>query len=246
MRKIAVALSKGGVGKTTTAVNLSAGLANRGHKVLLIDCDTQGQTSANLGINPQAGLAEVIENKVPPEKALITARDRLYLLAGGRRLAEIKNLIARKDIRPEMTLSEALEPYDNMFDFCVLDTSPGWDALSVNVLFYAQEILSPISLEVLTILGFSEFIRSLEPIKKYASVDINYMLPTFLDGRVKKSDEILQQLREYYRDKLCSPIRYNVRLSEAPGHGQTIFEYSPKSTGSTDYNLLTERVLNGT
>ncbi|MBA7693923.1 Chromosome-partitioning ATPase Soj [subsurface metagenome] len=211
----------------------------------MIDTDTQGQTSSNLGINPELGLAELIKNEVTLEKALITARRGLFLLAGGRKLAEIKNLISRKDIRPEMTLSEALEPYNNKFDFAILDTSPGWDSLSVNVLFYAQEILSPISLEILTIIGFSDFLKSLEPIKKYAEVDINFMLPTFLDGRVKKSDEILQQLRGYYQDKLCSPIRYNVRLSESPGYGQTIFEYSPKSTGAEDYNLLVERVLNG-
>lgn len=245
MRKIAVSLSKGGVGKTTSAVNLSAGLANRGYKTLLVDCDTQGQAAYYLGLKPDIGLAELIEDKVKPDNALIEAREGFYLLAGGRKLAEIKNLIARKDIRPEMTLTEALEPYNDKFDFVILDTSPGWDVITVNVLFYATEILSPISLEVLTIIGFSDFLKSLESIQKYSSADINFMLPTFFDRRISQPGEVLQQLNEYYKDKLCSPIRYNIRLSEAPGHGQTIFEYSPRSTGAEDYNILTERVLNG-
>ena len=244
MRKIAISLSKGGVGKTTTAVNLSAGLSNKGYKILLIDTDTQNQSSSNLGIKSEIGLAELIEGKANPPDALIEARRGLFLLSGGRKLGEIKRLIARKDYRPEMTLSEALRPYDNKFGFVILDTAPGWDSLTVNVLFYANEILSPISLEVLTIMGFADFLKSLEPIQKYAEVDINYMLPTFLDHRVKKSEEILDQLKQYYQDKLCMPIRYNVRLSESPRYGQTIFEYSPKSTGAKDYNLLTERVLN--
>jgi len=243
MRKIAVSLSKGGVGKTTTAVNLSAGLARAGYKVLLVDTDTQGQTSRALGIKSQAGLAELILGEVKPEEAIVEARERLYLLAGGRSLAGIKRAIDRKDFGGEKTLSEGLDPIDDQYDFIILDTSPGWDSLTVNVLFYTDEILAPVSMEILTLTGLLDFQQSIEAIQKYREdLKIRYILPTFFDKRVKKSEEILQQLQAFYGDKVCDPIRYSVRLSEAPGFGQDIYEYSPASAGSEDYKSLVRRI----
>ena len=243
MRKLAVSQSKGGVGKSTTAVNLSAGLAEAGLSVLLVDTDTQGQASSMLGVQAPGGLAELMLGEPSPTDVLVQARPNLTLLAGGRALAGVKQLIARKDFGAERTLGEALAPYEGLFDLVVLDTGPGWDALTVNVLFYAHEILSPVSLEVLTVIGLVEFRNSLEAVQRYhESLALRYVLPTFLDGRVKKSDEILGQLAAHYGDQLCTPIRYNVRLSEAPGFGQTIFEYAPRSTGAADYRALTERV----
>lgn len=243
MRKIAVSLSKGGVGKTTTAVNLSAGLAREGYKVLLVDTDTQGQTSRALGVKSNAGLAELILGEVKPEEAIVEARERLYLLAGGRSLAGIKRAIDRKDFGGEKTLSEGLDHIDDQYDFIILDTSPGWDSLTVNVLFYTDEILAPVSMEILTLTGLLDFQQSIEAIQKYREdLQIRYILPTFFDKRVKKSEEILQQLQSFYGDKVCDPIRYSVRLSEAPGFGQDIYEYSPASAGSEDYKSLVRRI----
>lgn len=242
MRKITIQIAKGGTGKTTTAVNLAAGLAGR-YKILLIDTDTQAQCSKMLGVNPAVGLAELLEGNVKPIDALIEARPNLWLLAGSLGLGAAKRLIARKEFKSEAVLSEALGAYEGLFDFVILDTSPGWDSLSVNVLFYADEILSPVSLEALSVDGFLSFLKSMDPIKKYRDVDIKYVLPTFLDGRVKKSQEILNQLNNYFGDKLCDPIRYSAKLSEAPGHGKTIFEYAPRDRGAVDYTKLTGRVL---
>ena len=243
-RRIAVALSKGGVGKTTTAVNLAAGLAAAGQRVLLVDADTQGQVAKMLGMQPAAGLAEVVAGEVAPEDALVEVRDHLWLLAGGRALAGVKRIITRKDFGGERTLTEALTPVAVSYDFLVLDTAPGWDALTVNVLFFVSEVLSPISLEVLTLQGLAEFGQSLQAIQSYhQELSLRYVLRTFMDRRVKKSDEILSQLQHHYGERLCSPIRYNVRLSEAPGFGQTIFEYAPHSAGAQDYGKLTERIL---
>ncbi len=244
MRKIAVSLSKGGVGKTTTAVNLSAGLARAGLKVLLIDTDTQGQVSKALGARPAAGLAELVTGEAKPEEALIQAREGLFLLAGGKSLAGLKRAIDRRDYGGERTLSEALEPLDSQFDFIILDTSPGWDCLTVNVLFYTEEILAPVSMEVMTLTGLLDFQKSIEAIQKYKQdLKLKYILPTFLDKRVKKSEEILQQLKTHYKSLVCNPVRYSVRLSEAPGFGQTIFEYASVSSGAEDYQSLVERII---
>ena len=243
MRKIAISLSKGGVGKTTTAVNLSAGLARAGYKVLLIDTDTQGQASRDLGVSSEAGLAELLSGEATPAESIQEVRENLYLLAGGRNLAGLKRYIDRKDFGGEKTLAEGLEPLDSSFDYAILDTAPGWDSLTVNVLFYADEILSPVSMEILTVSGLMDFQESIQAIQKYRpELELRYVLPTFMDGRVKKSEEILSQLRSYFGEKLCSPIRYSVRLSEAPGFGMTIYEYAPASSGVEDYQALVERI----
>ena len=243
MRKIAISLSKGGVGKTTTAANLSAGLARAGYRVLLIDTDTQGQASRALGVSSEAGLAELLSGDTSPDQAIQEARERLYLLAGGRSLAGLKRSIDRKDFGGENTLAEGLEMLDSSYDYAILDTAPGWDSLTVNVLFYADEILAPVSMEILTVSGLLYFQQSIQAIQKYKpQLDIRYVLPTFMDGRVKKSEEIMAQLRSVFHEKLCSPIRYSVRLSEAPGFGQTIYEYAPASSGVEDYQALVERI----
>jgi chromosome partitioning protein len=243
MRTIAVALTKGGVGKTTTAVNLAAGLALAGQRVLLIDVDTQGQAGRMLGCAPAIGLTELVAGTATPDQAIIPARDRLWLLGGGKSLAGLKMLITRKEFGAERTLSEALAPLDDQYDTVILDSAPGWDALTVNVLFYAREVLSPVSLEVMALQGLSDFTQSLASIQRYhPELQFRYVVPTFFDRRVKKSEEIFIQLQSYYAAQVCAPIRYNVRLSEAPGYGQTIYEYAAGSIGAADYTALTERI----
>ena len=179
------------------------------------------------------------------EQAITPARDNLDLLAGGRGLASLKRLITRKDFGGEQTLAEALAPLDDRYSFAILDTAPGWDALSVNALFYADEVLSPVSLEVMTLQSLLDFAGSLAAIQRYhPELALRHVLPTFFDRRVRKSDEILAQLVDHFGDRVCAPIRYNVRLSEAPGYGQTIFEYAPHSAGADDYRALVERIVN--
>ena len=244
MRKIAIALSKGGVGKTTTAVNLAAGLARAGQRVLLVDMDTQGQVAKALGLKPAVGLAEVVMDGLPPKQAAVESREGVWLLAGGRSLAGLKRVIARKDFGGERTLAEALSTLEGRYDLVLVDTAPAWDTLAVNALFYANEVLIPVSLEVMALQGMIEFAQSLGSIQQYhPDLVLRYILPTFMDRRVKKSEEILRQIQSYYGEQVCDPIRYNVRLSEAPGHGQTIFEYAPRSAGAQDYQRLTERIV---
>ncbi len=244
MRKIAISLTKGGVGKTTTAVNLAAGLALNGHRVLLVDTDTQGQSSKSLGVRVKKGLAEILSGEALADEVLIESRPNFKILPAGESLAEAKRLIDKKSSGGEFTLAESFNIFEDTFDFVILDSSPGLDALSVNVLFYANELLTPVSLEVLSLQGLIEFQKTIESVQKYHPIENKYILPTFLDGRVKKSNEILDQLKQYFGLQVCNPIRYSVRISEAPGFGQSIFEYAPRSNGAKDYQKLVERVIN--
>ncbi len=245
MRRLAVGLPKGGVGKTTTAVNLADGLARAGKLVLLIDTDTQNQVAKSLGCQPRAGLSELVSGEAGLEQAVHPVRPGLYLLSGGPGLTGLKMLISKKEFGGEQTLNEALEPLDKIYDYVLIDTSPGWDILTVNVLFYARELLAPVSMEVLTLQSLKDYGRSLAAVQKYRpELSLRYILPTFYDRRVRKSAEILEQLQHAYGPQVCDPIRYNVKLSEAPGHGQTIFDYASASPGAEDYQKLTERVVN--
>ncbi|MFT5482657.1 MAG: chromosome partitioning protein [Halieaceae bacterium] len=244
-RKICVTVSKGGVGKTTTAVSLAAGLALAGNKVLLVDTDTQGQSAYALGMAPPAGLAELLTGELSAEEALASARNNLWLLAGGRALAGAKRVIDRKSFGAEWTLSEAMAGLDEKFDYIIIDTSPGWDQLTVNVLFYATEILLPVALEVMPLHGLSEFMQSLNSIQKYRPVNLSYVLPTFLDDRSTQPRHIHNQLARLYSEQICDPIRYDEAFSSCPSFGKTIFEFAPNGRGAHDYRLLVNRIERG-
>jgi len=243
LRKICVTLSKGGVGKTTTSVNLSAGLALAGYKVLLVDTDTQGQSSYILGTKPRAGLTELLTKELSPEECIIRARKNLWLLSGGKSLAGVKRIIDRKSFGAEWTLSEALKDLDYRYDYVIIDTAPGWDQLIVNVLFYATEVLVPMALEVMPLQGLAEFMKSLGSIQKYRKeIVLKYIVPTFMDTRVKSPEVIYSQLKKLYPEYLCTPIRYSESLSEAPSYGKPIFEFAPGSTATADYRELVRKV----
>lgn len=242
-RKICITLSKGGVGKTTTTVNLGAGLALAGHKVLLVDTDTQGQSSYLLGKRPSAGLTELLTKELPVEECLVEARKNLWLLGGGKSLAGVKRIIDRKSFGAEWTLAEALNPLNSQYDYILIDTSPGWDQLIINVLFYATEVLVPVALEVMPLHGLSEFLKSLGAIQKYRKeIHLKYILPTFLDARIKGPQRLYEQLKKLYPELLCTPIRYNESISEAPSFGKTIFEYAPGANVSEDYRELVRKI----
>lgn len=232
------------MGKSTTAVNLAHGLAQADRRVLLIDADTQGQATAMLGIEPAHSLAEVVAGDIDALKASERARERLDVLGGGQALAGLAQEIARDDIAPQQQLAEAMEAVEGEYEYVIVDTAPGWDQLAINVLFYATEVLVPVSLEVLTLQSLGDYRQRLGRIQKYRNeLELRYVLPTFLDGRVAKSGEILTQLESYFPDELLPPIRYNARLAEAPGHGETIFEYAPRSRGAEDYETLTNHLM---
>lgn len=233
MKKIAVANRKGGVGKTTTAVHIAAALALAGHKTLLVDTDTQGHCSRLLGVKTDKGLAELLEGE--RGGAIHEARDNLNLLAGSRRLAGFSELQPERRHRRELILSEALKPIELDYRYIVLDTPPGFSDLSINVLFYADEVIIPVSMEVLAVEGLFNLQQELAGIQQYKALAVKAIVPTFVDGRVGKTETILDNLKQAYADAVTFPVHYSTRFSELAAWGQTIFEYDPNGRGSIDY-----------
>lgn len=245
MRKIALTNAKGGVAKTTSCVNLGAGLALLGYRTLLIDCDTQGQVTKSLGVQAGEGLAELMQGEASLEDVQIEARKNLFVIAGGGKLSGVKRMISQRDMRSELVLSEALEDLQG-YDFVLLDTAPSWDVLNVNCLFYVDEILIPVSMEVLALQGIGDLLGRVKEVQRYRDdLIVRGVIPTFYDGRVKKSAEILEQLERHFPDAVWPIVRYNSKLSEAPGFGQNIFEYAKRSNGAADYARLAERLSKG-
>jgi chromosome partitioning protein len=246
MRRIAVALTKGGVGKTTTAVTLAHGLALRGRRVLLVDCDALGQAGPLLGLTPRVGLAELLSGSLPPDEAIVEARKNLHLLAGGRALDEVRRAIDQDGPSGVLALRRALEPIESKYDYVIHDTAPGYDGLTVNALFHADDVLIPVSMAALSVKGLLDFAHR---IKRTGAHDPSkgtlYILPTFLNEGVQHSMQIYQLLQTYFSKQLCHPIRSSPHILEASGYGKTILEHAPNSHGADDYKKLVDRIEKG-
>jgi chromosome partitioning protein len=251
MRKIAIAMAKGGVGKTTTAVNLASGLAIQGQRVLLVDCDTQAQVSKFLGVKPRYGLYEFVTGKndqgqaVSKKEALHPARHNLWILDGGIGLVELKNWLGEQ---PRETrhkcLGRTLVPKGNGLDYVIFDCAPGWDVLSVNILMAVHEVLCPVALQGPALEGLKTFFGYLVSAQKEnRDLNLKYVLPTMFDRRTRQSFEIYKKLKRLFTRQICEPVRHNVRLSEAPGCGKTIFEYDGRAVGAKDYFKLARRLI---
>jgi chromosome partitioning protein len=251
MHKLAVAMAKGGVGKTTTAVNLAHGLALQGRRVLLIDCDTQAQVAKFLGVKPTYGLYEFITGRdaagapVSKQATIFQARENLWILNGGIKLVELKNWLGEQPRETRHTcLAKALVPKGDRLDYLIFDCPPGWDVLSVNILMAVQEVLCPVALQGPSLEGLKTFFGYLIAVQKQNNLlSLKYVLPTMFDRRTRQSYEIYQKLKRLFTKQICRPIRYNVRLSEAPGSGRTIFEFDPRATGAEDYHQLSRRMI---
>ena len=242
-RIISVSLSKGGVGKTTTATTLSHGLAITKRRTLLIDTDTQNQCAKALGVDSEVGLADFMLDNVAFNDAVITVRDNLDLMVGGSRLAILTNDIARETVRAEEVLKRKLMPHMSQYDYVIIDSSPSWDNLSVNLLFFADELLLPCNLDQPSLDGLIDFINRLDGFRDYRDINIQYVLPTALDKRVAMTGHIKDQLYQAFGNKVCEPIPYNSSLGYAYAYGQTIFEYEPKSSSAIAYSKLVGRII---
>jgi chromosome partitioning protein len=239
-RVIAISNLKGGIGKTTTVVNLGAGLALKGARVLLVDVDAQGNVAMALGVRPRRTLYEVLVDGVAAADCVFTARPNLDLIAADQALLGVQPVIAQ---RPNWSraLEQSLRPLFDAYDFVLIDSGGSLTVLNTNALVCATDVLVPTAVEHFSLKSIDLLFSHVSHIKGHSGA-IRLIIPTMYDPRMRQSGELLDALRARYGTLVGEPIRINVRLSEAPTQGRTIYEYDPRSRGAADYAQLVERV----
>ncbi len=242
MKKIAIITSKGGTGKTTTAINLAHGLSMNGKNVLLIDCDSQANISLAFNVYPTRTLCDLL---LTGQVDIVKVRNNLYFIAsGGRRLAEVELMIATRT-RRESRLQEVLSGLKGC-DYVICDCAPSINLININVIRMVDLALIPISMDHFAPAGARQTLDMMQEVRELTGhrVELMGFLPTFFDTRTRISHQALAKIRHEFRGLvLHSVIRVNTQLREAPGEYKTIFEYAPFSYGAEDYYRLTEEIL---
>lgn len=244
---ICVANQKGGVGKTTTAVNLSACLAEEGKRTLLIDMDPQGNASSGLGVRAgKKTVYEAVLGECTLEGTLEKTRQKKLTLAPSDiRLAGAELELASLD-RREYRMRAAIEPLRQQFDYIVIDCPPSLGLLTVNALTAAQSVLIPIQCEYYALEGVSALMNTIQRVKKGLNpgLEIEGVLLTMLDGRTNLCIQVVAEVKKHFKKQVFDTvIPRNVRLGEAPSHGLPIHQYDPRSTGAEAYRQLAREVL---
>lgn len=246
---MAIANQKGGVGKSTTAINLGAYLAIEGKRVLVVDLDPQSNATSGLGIGPYTDgqqIYDVLVNEVPIKEIIIpTSTKGLDIAPSSLRLAgaevELVSMLSR-----ESRLRKSLEQVRGEYDIILIDCPPSLGLLTVNALAAADEVIIPIQCEYYALEGLVLLLRTIEKIKVYLNSELRIggILLTMHDARTNISRQVMEEVRRQYpRETFQTVIPRNVRLSEAPSYGKPIAEYDPHSRGAEAYHELAKEVI---
>ncbi len=248
---LAIANQKGGVGKTTTAVNLGAALAELGYRVLVVDLDPQGNATTGLGINSRnldASLYDVILHDIPIEDAIEpTSLRNLFVVPATIDLAgaeiELVPVFSR-----ELRLRRALDSVADDFDFTLIDCPPSLGLLTVNGLAAATEVVVPIQCEYYALEGLGQLLRNVKLVQTNLNpqLEVTTIVMTMYDGRTRLAEQVVNEVRQHFGARVCrNVVPRNVRLSEAPSFGQPIIVFDSASRGASAYRELAKEVSGG-
>ncbi|MFC6181265.1 ParA family protein [Lactiplantibacillus daowaiensis] len=246
---IALANQKGGVGKTTTSINLGAGLVEQGQKVLLIDTDAQGNATSGLGIQKSAiehEIYDVLINDTPMKETILhTTHPGLDIVPATIQLSgaeiELTPMMAR-----ETRLRDAIDEVRDDYDFVLIDCPPSLGLLTINAFTACDSILIPVQSEYYALEGLSQLLNTVKLVQKHFNrqLKIEGVLLTMYDARTNLGQQVNEEVRKFFKDAVYDTIiPRNVRLSEAPSHGLSIIDYDPKSKGAQVYSALAKEVL---
>ena len=247
---ISVANQKGGVGKTTTTVNLGACLASLGKKVLLVDMDAQGNATSGVGIckpDVTQDIYDVLVNELPiADATLVTEHENLSIVPATLQLAgaeiELTSMMAR-----ESRLKGSLAEVTDLYDYILIDCPPSLGHLTINSFTASDSILIPVQCEYYALEGLSQLLNTVRLVQKHFNpeLEIEGVLLTMYDARTNLGNEVVAEVRKYFREKVYETIiPRNIRLSEAPSHGMPIIDYDPRSRGAEVYQALAKEVVN--
>lgn len=245
---ISIINQKGGVGKTTTAVNLSAYLADKGKKTLLIDEDSQGNSTSGLSrsVTFEKSLYDVLLSDTSPEEAVVkTAIRKLHLLPASIDLAGAEIEIAPLAER-ESLLKRKIEPLREQYDYIIIDCPPSLGLMTLNALVASDSIIIPIQAEFYALEGLSQLVKTVQVVSRRMNPRLHILgiLLTMFDGRTNLSLQVAEEVKKYFGSKVFrTVIPRTVKLSEAPSFGEPVLTYAPKSKGAEAYKKLSREVL---
>ncbi|MGC8766812.1 MAG: ParA family protein [Brevinematia bacterium] len=249
---IVVANQKGGVGKTTTVINISHYISMQGYKVLAVDIDPQGNLGSGLGIElsqTRKGSYEAMINQEDPNDIIIQSKyENLFILPANLNLAGAQvELLNFED--KEFRLKNFISELKDYFDFIFIDTPPSLGILTINGLVAADTVLIPLQSEFFALEGLIQLLKTIKAVQKslHPNLKMEGLLLTMYDIRTKLSKDVAEQVKEFFKDKVYNTfIPRNVRLSEAPSHGKSIFDYDPTCPGAIAYQKVAEEIINDT
>lgn len=247
---IAIANQKGGVGKTTTSINLAASLGVLEKKVLLIDADPQANATSGIGIDVETvdiGTYQLLEHSNSAREAIIkTETPNLDIIPAHIDLVAIEIELVDKDER-EYMLKKALADIKNDYDYIIIDCAPSLGLLTLNALTAADAVMIPIQCEYFALEGLGKLLNTIKSVQKIHNpeLDIEGLLLTMYDSRLRLSNQVVEEVQKHFNDMVFQTIiQRNVRLSEAPSYGESIINYDASSKGASNYLSLAKEVIN--